>query len=91
MTQQITKTEFYAQLEEAGEELVRERLARSHFGDRGDKRAMVVLWLEGKDQARRDTSNRESLRIAKSAKNAAWAAAIAAIIAAVCAVIAIVS
>jgi hypothetical protein len=40
-------------------------------------------------EARKDASNREQARIARSAKNAAWTAAIAAMIAAICAAIAI--
>ncbi len=85
----FTKEELWANLEKLGEEQVRERLATKVSGDAGKKRALVVEWLREKDQSRKNTSNLEQIRIARSAKNAAWSAAIAAIIAAICAFIAI--
>ncbi len=85
----FTKEELWANLEKLGEEQVRERLATKVYGDAGKKRALVVEWLREKDQSRKNTSNLEQIRIARSAKNAAWSAAIAAIIAAICAFIAI--
>lgn len=79
--------EFFSKLEAMGEDKVRQKLALSHFGDNGGKKATVQLWLEKKDQERLLLSNEASKATARSAKNAAWAAAIAAIIAAVAAIV----
>ncbi|HEX9771011.1 MAG TPA: hypothetical protein VGA50_17695 [Kiloniellales bacterium] len=81
---------FFAELEKLGEDEVRKRLAsRAIYG--GDTAPLVTEWIRRKDQECNALSNREQIRIARSAKNAAWIAAIAAIIAAISAIIVLVS
>jgi hypothetical protein len=82
--------ELFAEFEKDGEALVRERLIIEHYGSKGTWRhGFAEEWLRLKEDARKEASNLEQSKIARSAKNAAWAAAIAAIIAAICAVIAV--
>lgn len=76
MAQTYTKAEKFLEWEAEGEESVRTKYKLGNFA--GDKKALVELWLEGKDQARREASQSESLDIARSAKDAAWVAAEAA-------------
>jgi len=82
-----TVDEYFAELEDVGEDFVRRKLALGHYGETGDRRATVQLWLSGKDQERRELSEEESRATARSAKKAAWAAAIAAIIAAIAVIV----
>lgn len=85
----FTKEQFWAELDELGEEQVRVNLdVTKIYGDVGSKRALALEWLRRRDQSRSETSNREQMRIARSAKNAAWIAAIAAIVAAIIAAVA---
>lgn len=92
---QIDVDEFFAELDALREDEVRKRLAsKSIWG--GARKTLAEEWLRREDQRRADAaearmlaSNREQIRIARSAKNAAWAAATAAIIAAICAIIAL--
>lgn len=81
-----TKEQFYAEFERAGEEAVRDGIVSGAYQN---KRVDYALqWLGEIDEARREASNAEDRRTARSAKNAAWAAAIAAIIAAIAAAVA---
>ncbi|WP_373489854.1 hypothetical protein [Parasphingorhabdus sp.] len=78
----------YAEFEEWGEKLVREKFELGHFGSGTDgKHNLARIWLSQKDQERIEESNSLSRATARSAKNAAWAAAIAAIIAAIAATV----
>jgi hypothetical protein len=92
-----TKDEFFAELDEAGEDEVRVRLATKIYTDVNEKGALAREWLQRRELSRtaelersRAASSLEQIRIARSAKNAAWTAAIAAIIAAMFAAVAIV-
>ncbi len=64
-------SEFYAELETAGEQVIRERLVSGNFGRTGTKRDQVEEWLRQKDQSRTDSSNREQTTIARDAATAA--------------------
>jgi len=88
MTQEtFTKEKFWAELDDLGEEEVRDRIVTGRYGAGNKKLQLAREWLRRRETERIEASNREQIRIARSAKNAAWAAAMAAIIAAVCAVI----
>ena len=97
MAEKFSQKEFLAELKALGVEKVRSHVETGHYGKVSQKGPIAKEWLRQQDQFKanrvervRDSSNREHLRVAKSAKNAAWAAAIAAIIAAACAIVAIV-
>ena len=85
-----TKEQFWAELEQLGEDAVRIRIITKVYGDASDKRSLAEEWLRHKDRLRIDASNVEQIRIARSAKNAAWVAAIGAIIAALIAIASVV-
>lgn len=86
--------EFLAMLESLSENKIREHIASGAWSEPRKVRLAEELlrrkYQERLDtnEARRDASNFEQIRIARSAKNAAWAAAIAAIIAAIIAAVA---
>lgn len=80
-----TKEQFWAKLEELGEDVVRERIIAKIYDD--VRRGLAEEWLRLREESRREASSAEQMRIARSAKNAAWTAAISAIIAAICAII----
>lgn len=68
--------DFYKELEEAGEQAVRDKRAANLFASK--KLGQIDEWLKRKDQDRRDLSQSEQIEIARSAKDAAWEAARAA-------------
>jgi hypothetical protein len=89
-----TETRFRQEFEEAGEDKVRNNLRLGRYNSKSGRYA--AAWLAEKDQsrlreqeARKDSSSAEQMRIARSAKNAAWIAAMAAIIAAMAAIMAL--
>ena len=65
------KEELWAELEALGEEKVRENYERRIYGDGGDKRALVKLWLERQEAARRRARDQEALDLAKEANDIA--------------------
>ncbi len=71
-------SEFYAELDDIGEKIVRERLASGVYGRTGTKLNQVEEWIRQQDQSRNDSSNREQIAIAREAADAARAAADAA-------------
>lgn len=88
----VDKKDFYNDLEQSGEDYVRESLRLGRY--QGRKAQLAQLWLEGREKTRLandiETSkeaNRDQIDIARSAKNAAWVAAIAAIMAVIAAII----
>ncbi|HEY7301598.1 MAG TPA: hypothetical protein VH684_27215 [Xanthobacteraceae bacterium] len=92
-----TKEEFWAELDEIGEDEVRVRLATKYYSDVNERGPLAREWLQRRELSRaaeversREASSLEHMRIARSAKNAAWTAAIAAMIAAMFAAVAIV-
>lgn len=70
---------FRASLEEIGEQQARAILARGAWNPQRTR--VAEAWLLELEEARSKRSQRESLRIARSANRAAWIAAIAAAIA----------
>ena len=66
----IDPDQFFAELEELGEDEARKRLASERIYG-GDKRPLVVEWLRQKDQKREDSSSREQIAIAREAAAAA--------------------
>ena len=82
-----TQEELWAELEAAGEDTVRARLATHVYGEVGNKHALVEEWLRRKDQSRFDAASLEQRRNARNAKNAAIIAAIAAMLAAIVSII----
>jgi hypothetical protein len=62
-----TKAQIWAELDELGEPKVRELLATKQWGDVGDKRALVVLWLDFKERSRRDAAEAAANRKARLA------------------------
>lgn len=92
----FTKEQFWAELEGAGEGVLRERLIAKIYGDGNQKRALAEEWLRVQEKQRADAAaaaahqlNLDNLNTAKSAKNAAWVAAICAVIAVVVSITAI--
>lgn len=90
-----TKESFWAELDEAGVDEVRVRLATKIYGDTNEKGGLAREWLLRREQLAvaeaqhaRDAASAEHMRIARSAKNAAWAAVIAAMLAAISAAVA---
>jgi hypothetical protein len=77
---------YFGDFERAGEDVVRNNLALKLYVDK--RAGLASEWLARKERSRREISNSEQIRIARSAKNAAWLAAIAAIVAAIVAAIA---
>ena len=73
-----TKAEKDAEWEAEGEDSVRTKFEMGHFGSAGDKRALAKMWLDKRDQERKDASQAESFALANSANDAAWEAARAA-------------
>jgi hypothetical protein len=82
MSRWFDKDVFYAELEEAGEETVRDNLLAKRYGDVSNKKAFAEEWLAQKARARNESSQSEQIEIARSAKDAAWEAASAARVAA---------
>lgn len=86
----------FAGFETEGEATVRDRVAGGRFSPYNEEhRSVAIRWLAKLDQAReagalarKEASQAEQIKVARSAKNAAWAAAIAAIVAAVVAIVA---
>ena len=80
MTQQeiFTKTQFWAELDEAGEDIVRERVIAERYGHGNHKLELAREWLRLKDVARSNEREQQHLGNERSAKNAAWVSAIAA-------------
>jgi hypothetical protein len=74
----FTKEQFWANLEQFGEQEVRLRLGMGEYGINSPHRALVDEWLRNKNQRRSEASQAEALSIARSAKDAAWEAARAA-------------
>ncbi len=69
--------EFFAELEEIGEDEVRTRLATQRiYGS--DKRPLVEEWLRQRESSRKEAFNREQAEIARDAAAATWEAARAA-------------
>ena len=94
MVDELTR-QFWRELEDMGEENVRANLAKNVW--RKERQPLVKEWLRQQGasksaelEERKEASNEEQMRIARSAKNAAWTAAIAATIAAICAIISII-
>lgn len=86
--QEFTKKQFWAELEEAGEEVVRERVIAKRYGSGNYKLELAQEWLRLKEQERIEAKEvssemltKEGLEITRSSKNAAWVAAICAVIA----------
>lgn len=69
-----TEEQFRAELDQAGEDVVRERIATKRYSDVNHRRSLAQERLDRK-QRLRDEAQRE---IARSTKDAAWAAADAA-------------
>jgi hypothetical protein len=78
MSRWFDKDVFYAQLEEDGEEKVRDNLLSKRYGDVSNKKAFAEEWLAQRERARNEASQSEQIEIARSAKDAAWEAAAAA-------------
>ena len=66
---------FEDELEEAGEDAVRQNLALGRYGRGRGRDIAATAWLARKDQEREAASKAESLEIARSTKDAGWAAA----------------
>lgn len=84
----FTKAQFWAELDTAGEHVVRERVIGKVYGAGNSKLALAEEWLRVREVARADAQAQaahnvalENLRTAKSAKNAAWVAAASAVVA----------
>lgn len=81
----FTREEFWAELEEAGEEEVRARVNTGRYTSGNKKRELAQQWLDKKvheraelSERRKEASQSEQIEIARSAKDAAWSAAEAA-------------
>ena len=85
----FTKEQFWAELDEAGEATVRERVITRRYGSGNNKLQLAEEWLRLKDVVRSEKTTREQLRISRSSRNAAWVAASAAVIAVVISVVAL--
>ena len=77
MSPPVDPDEFFAELEEIGEDEVRKRFATGRIYDHG-KSPLVEEWLRRKDQEREDSLNREQIEIAREAATSARDAARAA-------------
>ncbi len=77
MSPPLDPDEFFAELEETGEDEVRTRLATQRiYGS--DKRPLVEEWLRQRESSRKEAFNREQAEIARDAAAATWEAARAA-------------
>src|ERR1700730_14691073 len=65
----VRKDKIWAELDADGESKVRERLAMSYYGDVGERRALVVEWLQAKVK-----NDAPDVRAAAAAERAASAA-----------------
>lgn len=74
----LTKEEFWAQLEQQGEEHVRISLAAKRYGDVSNHRVLAEEWLHKKDRLRNEASRAEQASAAARAVEAAERAAEAA-------------
>ncbi len=91
----LDKDELRKQLDELGEQQVRENLAQKIYGEK--KIPLVNEWLRQKEEEERNTQREkgerehraEEIRVSKSARNAAWLAAIAAVVSAIFAIVAV--
>lgn len=70
----LNRDQFWAELDELGEDEVRGRFASERVYDSG-KRPLVQEWLRRKDQERKDALNREQIEIARDAAASARDAA----------------
>jgi hypothetical protein len=84
----FTKQKFWAELEELGEDGVRERLIGKIYSSANHKKELAEEWLRVQEGIRSEikeneirSQNKESIDISRSAKNAAWVAAVCAAIA----------
>ncbi len=69
MSPPLDPDEFFAKLEETGEDVVRAHLAQRIYG--GSREPLVEEWLRRKEQERNDSSEREQIAIAREAAAAA--------------------
>ncbi len=77
MSPPLDPDEFFAELEETGEDEVRTRLATQRiYGN--DKRPLVEEWLRQRESSRKEAFNREQAEVARDAAAATWEAAQAA-------------
>jgi hypothetical protein len=86
----FTKTQFWAELEQVGEDVVRERVGGKVYSEGNYKLAFAKEWLRLQEMRRSDGAaaaahqlNVENLRTTKSARYSAWLAATCAVIAVV--------
>lgn len=78
----LNRDKFIAEMEAAGIEEVRNRLATNTYNIAvGEKGLLATEWLRQKDANSAATAAAEQIAIDRSSKNAAWAAAISAIVA----------
>lgn len=76
MSERLNAHEFRRQLEQAGEERVRNALSRGGYA--GQHEVFARKWLSDAKVRREETASAEQLDIARSNKDAAWVAAEAA-------------
>lgn len=88
MGDEWTKESFWADLDAAGPDEVRVRLATKIYGDNNEKGGLAREWLLRRDQAAAAEAERlknaaiqEQISISRSAKNASWGAVIVATVA----------
>jgi len=86
--QTFTTEEFFAKLDELGENEVRIKLVTKIYGPNSDKRALAEEWLRRKEDQRRDEREDRSAERARRMMYSAWAANVIAIIAAITAIVA---
>ena len=94
--QTFTRDEFWAELEQLGEDAVRERVITGKFGSGNKKLPLAEEWLRLKEKSRSDAAANaahdldvETVRVAKSARDAAWVAAGCAVIAVIISLVAL--
>lgn len=67
----FTKESFWAELDELGEDVVRERIAAGIYSSANRKLELAELWLSERERKRREAIESESLEAAKAAASAA--------------------
>lgn len=78
MQETFTADQFWSELDELGEEVVRKRVIAKVYGSGNNKLELAQEWLRRKEQSRDSAFKAEQTDIARSAKDAAWSAAEAA-------------
>lgn len=82
-----TPTKLWPELEQLGEDQVRQKLAQGCY--RSENIPLVQEWLNRKESIRLGSEKSEDRNIARSAKNASWAAVLIALAALIISIFAI--